>query len=618
MTTTPIRSKTKKIELLSPAKDLATAIAAIDHGADAVYIGADDFSARSAAANDIADISSLAEYAHRYRARVYITLNTIIYDSELERVREMVYRLHEAGTDALIVQDMALLEMELPPIELHASTQCDIRDAAKAIFLHEAGFTRVVAARETPLSSLREMASAGVEVEAFVHGALCVCYSGQCYMSQAFASRSANRGRCAQICRLPYELTDIQGRKITQSSALHALSLKDMNRSDYLGDMIDAGVTSFKIEGRLKDASYVKNITAWYRKKLDEAINSREGFSRSSDGISDISFIPDPNRSFNRGFTGYFLDGQTASDVWNPVTPKSTGEPAGKITRITSACMETDSPQQLNNGDGFLFVTPSGQTGGFRIDRAEGRTIYPTAMPDGIKTGSLLYRNYDNAFERALAGKTASRHIPVDILLEDSPGGYTLTLSDGYGFSASAYRACEKEDARTPQREKIISDISKLGGTEFSVSSADAAFPGERFIPGSLLSSMRRECCLKLREVRVRDIAESRAVKPHSYPYAPVGTQADYTYNISNEMARGFYEKCGITVTGRAFESENPGEVKIAECRHCIKYSLGYCPKHGGRGTLNGPVFLRSGKIRMKAVFDCRRCVMEIFPVKRP
>ena len=291
MTTTPIRSKTKKIELLSPAKDLATAIAAIDHGADAVYIGADDFSARSAAANDIADISSLAEYAHRYRARVYITLNTIIYDSELERVREMVYRLHEAGADALIVQDMALLEMELPPIELHASTQCDIRDAAKAIFLHEAGFTRVVAARETPVSSLREMASAGVEVEAFVHGALCVCYSGQCYMSQAFASRSANRGRCAQICRLPYELTDIQGRKITQSSALHALSLKDMNRSDYLGDMVDAGVTSFKIEGRLKDASYVKNITAWYRKKLDEAINSREGFSRSSDGIHKETII---------------------------------------------------------------------------------------------------------------------------------------------------------------------------------------------------------------------------------------------------------------------------------------------------------------------------------------
>lgn len=617
MTTTPVRHKTKKIELLSPAKDLSTAIAAIDHGADAVYIGADDFSARSAAANAIDDIAALASYAHRYRARVYVALNTIIYDGELERVREMVYRLHEAGADALIVQDMALLEMELPPIELHASTQCDIRDAAKASFLHEAGFTRVVAARETPLSSLREMASAGVEVEAFVHGALCVCYSGQCYMSQAFASRSANRGRCAQICRLPYDLTDGQGRKITKTP-VHALSLKDMDRSAHLGDMIDAGVTSFKIEGRLKDASYVKNITAWYRKKLDEAINSREGFSRSSDGVSDISFTPDPKRSFNRGFTDYFLGGQTASDVWNPVTPKSTGEPAGKITRIASACIETDSPLQLGNGDGFLFAAPSGRTGGFRIDRAEGRTIYPTAMPEGVETGSLLYRNYDNAFERALAGKTASRHIAVDISLEDSPGGYSLAISDGYGFSASAYRACEKEDARTPQREKIISDISKLGGTEFSVRTVAVKFSGERFIPGSLMSSMRRECCLKLREARMRDIAGSGTVKPHAYPSVPVGTPADYTYNISNEMARGFYEKCGVTVTGRAFELENPGEVKIAECRHCIKYSLGYCPKHGGRGTLNGPVFLRSGKIRMKAVFDCRRCIMEIFPVQRP
>lgn len=606
----------RKIELLSPARDLATAIAAIDHGADAVYIGADAFSARSAAANAIDDIAALASYAHRYRARVYVTLNTIIYDGELELVREMVYRLHEAGADALIVQDMALLEMELPAIELHASTQCDIREAGKASFLYRAGFTRVVAARETPLSALREMASAGPQVEAFVHGALCVCYSGQCYMSQAFTGRSANRGQCAQICRLPYDLTDGQGRKITKTP-VHALSLKDMDRSGYLGEMMDAGVTSFKIEGRLKDVSYVKNVTAWYRKKLDEAISSREGFSRSSDGVSDISFTPDPVRSFNRGFTDYFLGGQTAGDVWNPATPKSTGQPVGKITRISPGRMETDSLLALGNGDGFLFVTPDGHTGGFRIDRAEGRTIYPTSMPDGVKPGSALYRNRDNAFERALSGQTARRRIPVDISLEDSPGGYTLTISDEYGFSASAYRACGKEEARTPQREKISSDISKLGGTEFSVRTVAVKFSGERFIPASLLSSMRRECCEKLREYRMRDIVKSRLVKPHEYPPAPEGTCACYTYNISNAMARSFYEKCGVDVTQGAFEVENPGVVKIAECRHCIKYSLGHCPRHGGdAGTLNGPVFLKSGKIRLKAMFDCHRCVMELYPAE--
>ncbi len=449
----------RSIELLAPARDAEIAIAAIDHGADAVYLGGPDFSARHQAGNPVEQLARVADYAHRYRARVYVTLNTLLQDEELPRAEAMIREICSAGIDALIVQDMAVLEMDLPPVELHASTQAHIDTVEKALFLHRAGFSRLVLARELSLPQIEAIArESGAEIEAFVHGALCVSYSGQCYLSQALCGRSANRGRCAQVCRLPFDVLDPEGHLLRTGT--HALSLKDMNRSAHLEALIDAGVCSLKIEGRLKDLPYVKNITAYYRRTLDDLLYRRPDLARASDGQVDLRFTPDPARSFNRGYTDYLLHGERTEDLSNPATPKSIGQPAGRVVSVSRDSFTTDSPLAFAPGDGFVYLRRGEVQGGFRINRAQGSRLYPSRMPS-VRPGDLLYRNQDAAFDRLLAASSATRKVAVDLRLEATPEGYRLLAEDESGLHAEGTLCAAHTPADTPQKARLGQALSK-------------------------------------------------------------------------------------------------------------------------------------------------------------
>ncbi len=604
----------RTIELLSPAKDLDTALAAIDHGADAVYIGGPDFSARKAAGNSVEDIATLCQYAHRYRARVYITLNTILRDSELPAARKLIQDLYTAGTDALIVQDMGILEMNLPPIELHASTQTHIDTPEKADFLCQSGFSRVVVARELTINEITEISkNTDAELEAFVHGALCVSYSGQCYLSQAFTGRSANRGNCAQICRLPFDIFDPAGNLLRKSA--HMLSLKDMNRTDSLEGLIDAGVTSFKIEGRLKDTAYVKNVTAWYRQALDGIIARRDDLMRLSDGITRTTFRADPSRSFNRGFTDYLLSARRTEDPSNPATPKSLGQSVGKVKSVSRDCLTADSPEVFSAGDGFVLLRPDGTSGGFNINRAEGSRLFPFKMPD-VRPGDLLFRNSDAAFSRMLSAKSAERKVTVNFLLCQTPKGYRLSVSDESGFQTQAGLPAEHAPAKTPQRERIAGILSKLGGMEFEAGTITIDLPGEPFIPMSAVADLRRSALDSLRSVRTQNILSRRNIRPTGHPPVPASLDTDYRLNVSNYLARRFYEQCGVKSPAPAFEQVQVPGARLAVCRHCLKYSLGLCPRYAGKNGENFPyLVLKSGGIALRAEFDCRRCRMELFKI---
>lgn len=604
----------RTIELLSPAKDLDTALSAIDHGADAVYIGGPDFSARKAAGNTVEDIAVLCRYAHQYRARVYITLNTILRDPELDSVRELIQDLYAAGADALIVQDMGILEMDLPSIELHASTQAHIDTPEKANFLYRAGFSRVVVARELALHEIAKIAkNTGAELEAFVHGALCVSYSGQCYLSQAFTGRSANRGNCAQICRLPFDVFDPSGNPVCKGA--HVLSLKDMNRTDSLESLIDAGVTSFKIEGRLKDIAYVKNVTAWYRRALDGIIARRDDLTRLSDGAARTTFRPDPSRSFNRGFTDYLLSGRRTEDISNPATPKSLGQPAGKVQAVSRDSLTTHNPAGFSAGDGFVFLRVDGTSGGFNINRAEGNRLFPHKMPD-VRPGDLLFRNSDTAFSRILSARSAERKVGVDFQLAEIPEGYRLSVADESGFSATADIPAEHVPAKTPQRARLAGVLSKLGDTEFEARDIAIDLPEERFIPLSVVADLRRSAIDSLRSVRTEEVLFRRSIRPIGHPTLPEGTDTNYRLNVSNRLARRFYEECGVNSPAPAFEQTPVPGARLALCRHCLKYSLELCPRyHGKREEAFPYLVLKSGNISLRAEFDCRDCRMALFKI---
>lgn len=604
----------RTIELLSPAKDLDTALSAIDHGADAVYIGGPDFSARKAAGNSVENIALLCQHAHRYRARVYITLNTILSDSELPAAQKLIRDLYSAGADALIVQDMGILEMDLPPIELHASTQAHIDSPEKADFLYRAGFSRVVLARELALNEIAEIAeNTGAELEAFVHGALCVSYSGQCYLSHAFTGRSANRGNCAQVCRLPFDIFGPAGKPIRKG--VHALSLKDMNRADSLESLIDAGVTSFKIEGRLKDAAYVKNVTAWYRRALDGIIARRDDLTRLSDGTARTTFRPDPSRSFNRGFTDYLLSGRRTEDISNPATPKSLGQPAGKVQAVSRDSLTTDSPADFSAGDGFVFLRMDGTSGGFNINRAEGNRLFPYKILD-VRPGDLLFRNSDAAFSRILSVKSAERKIGVNFQFAEIPEGYRLSVWDESGFSAAADIPAEHIQAKTPQRPRLAGVLSKLGDTEFEARNIAIDLPEERFIPLSAIADLRRNAIEKLRDIRIQDVRSRRNIRPLGHPGLPEGTDTDYRLNVSNRLARRFYEECGVKSPAPAFEQTPIPGARLALCRHCLKYSLELCPRYAGKNGKDLPyLVLKSGNVSLRAEFDCVRCRMELFKI---
>ena len=481
--------KPRRIELLAPAKDLTCGIEAINHGADAVYIGAPKFGARAAAGNSLEDIRALCDYAHLYNARIYVALNTILREDELPEAEQLIWQLYQAGTDALIVQDMGITRLNLPPIPLHASTQTDNRTPEKVKFLESAGFTQVVLARELSLNEIRCISEqTTVPLEVFVHGALCVSYSGQCYLSAALSGRSANRGECAQYCRLPYSMVDANGTEIVHNK--HLLSLKDMNRSDQLEALLDAGVSSLKIEGRLKDVTYVKNITAYYRKKLDAILAHRPEYCRASAGTSTYTFEPVAEKSFNRGFTPFFLH-ERSKDITAFDTPKSLGEPVGTVKELKGTSFTVAGLKQLNNGDGLVFFNNRGELEGFRVNRVEANRVFPLDMPD-IKPKTPLYRNFDQMFEKLLAKPSAERKLSVKIEFLDNAFGFTLAMEDETGARVMLTEPFAKEPARREQTDNIRTQLSKLGNTPFEASEVIVQMGGNWFVPSSLLSGSYR------------------------------------------------------------------------------------------------------------------------------
>lgn len=603
--------KQRKIELLAPAKNLECGIAAIDHGADAVYIGAPKFGARAAAVNSLEDIAALVEYAHLYNARIYVTVNTILKDEELQETEKMIWALFRAGVDALIVQDMGITGLNLPPIPLHASTQMDNRTVEKVRFLADAGFRQVVLARELSLREISKIHEAcpDVPLEIFVHGALCVSYSGQCYVSQACFGRSANRGECAQFCRLPFSLVDAEGRVIVKDK--HLLSLKDLNQSDELEALLDAGASSFKIEGRLKDVSYVKNVTAAYRRKLDAIFARRKEYVRASSGSCRYAFNPQLDKSFSRGFTHYYLHGRT-KDVFSFDTPKSLGEEMGTMKEARGNYLTVAGLKSFNNGDGVCYIDEQGRLQGFRINRVEGNKLYPQEMPR-IKPRTVLYRNFDQEFEKILARKSSERRIAVSVRLTDTPFGFALTLTDEDDNSVTLSLAREKEPARTPQEENLKTQLAKFGNTPFEAVRIDIDFTGNWFLPASVLADFRRQAVEKLISARrINYRRELFVLKPtaHAFPQSTL----TYLGNVMNGQAVSFYAGHGVASIAPAFERAPAEKAVLMFCKHCLRYSMGWCPVHQReRSPYREPYYLVStdGK-RFRLEFDCKNCQMKV------
>ena len=608
----------RPIELLAPAKTADIGIEAVLHGADAVYIGGPCFGARAAAANSVNDIARLVDFAHRYEARVYVTLNTLLYDDELKLAERLIAELYRVGVDALIVQDMGVLRLDIPPIALHASTQTDNRTVEKVRFLYDAGFSRVVLARELSGEQIRTIAEmVPVELEVFVHGALCVSYSGQCYLSRALSGRSANRGECAQYCRLPYTLLDADRRPLIRDK--HLLSLKDMNRTDRLEALLDAGATSLKIEGRLKELSYVKNVTAWYRRRLDEIFERRPEYRAASSGRVELSFEPMPQKSFNRGFTRYFFDGRPDKDMGSPDTPKSLGEPVGRVAQVRGSVLKIQGSGALHNGDGLCFLNKKGVFEGFRVNRVEDAVVYPFEKLN-ISSGTLLYRNYDRLFEQALQKKSAQRRIPVDLRLYEIQDGFALKITDNSGRSAVVARDWGKEEARTPQIENQKAQLSRLGDTCFEARSVDVLCSKEYFLPASLLADLRRETVDRMMLVRRLSYRPSRRREEGSALY-PV-SELDYLGNVSNASARAFYQAHGVKKIAPAYECEPVEGVALMFTRFCLKRQWGRCPRENvrpqGGSVWKEPLFLQYRDTLLRLEFDCRLCQMRLYRVLSP
>jgi len=605
--------KIRNIELLAPARNAETGIEAIRHGADAVYIGAPQFSARAAAGNSLEDITRLVEFAHQFDARVYVALNTILTDEQLPDAEALIHSLYKIGVDAIIVQDMGILSLNLPPIAIHASTQTDNRTVEKVKFMEECGFSQVVLARELTLPLIKEIASnTKVPLEVFVHGALCVSYSGQCYVSQAYTNRSANRGECAQFCRLPYRLEDANGKVIATNQ--HLLSLKDMNRSESLEQLLDAGVTSLKIEGRLKDISYVKNITAYYRQKLDQIFKRRPEYRAASSGKCSFNFTPIPEKSFNRGFTDYYIDkkNKQQESIANFTTPKSQGEFVGFVKAIGRNYFTVSGIVPLNNGDGLCFINDKSDLVGFRVNRVEENRLFPAEMPT-LKAKTRLYRNFDQEFERQLSKPTAERKINIAVELSEIPFGFALTMTDDKKRSVSVTFPYEKQPAQSPQRENISRQLSKLGNTIFTADKVEIKTRGEWFVPASQLAEWRRIVVERL--VNVRSIAFRQPIsriKETDHPF--VEKKLTYLANVANKNAERFYLRHQVTEVAPAFELNPLKDVPLMFMKHCVKYSLGFCPVHQkGNGEFQEPLYLVTKNTRLRLEFDCKKCEMRVY-----
>lgn len=610
----------KTIELLSPAKDLEVGMAAINHGADAVYIGGPDFGAREKVSNSIEDIEKLCRHAALYDAKVYVTLNTLLRDNEQERARKIVYDCWNVGVDAMIVQDMSLLMMDLPPIPLHASTQCNNLSLEKVQFLEKVGFSQVVLGRELSLEQIKEIrANTSVPLEFFVHGSLCVCQSGQCYLSHYLGNRSANRGACAQPCRLPWNLLDENGKTLIENR--HLLSLKDLNNSAHLEQLIDAGITSFKIEGRLKEADYVKNVTAFYRKKLDEIISRRTDLQQASNGRCSFGFEVNPEKSFSRGFTDYFIEGRKKG-IDSPFTPKSMGEYVGEVTWCNSVRMELRTDKVLHNGDGFCFIDENGELKGLRADVVNGKTI-SSNRPHGATRGTKIYRNLDIEWQKQVDASNGNRKIDIQLSLEENEKGYEFIASvDGcrdVPWRVSTTTECEKIIANNPEKaaENIRKKALQWGDTIFNPVDLKLDFAQPYLIPASVIGEMKRNLVEKLMNQLVENHKNNRPRRDApwhvstNYPE----TELSYLGNVTNALASEFYRQHGVTEIEDGLEksySKQSG-IKVMTTKHCIRYANGMCSKETGKKAT--PLILSNEKGTFRLEFDCRNCQMNIFAV---
>ena len=600
-----------ELELLAPAKDLETGIAAITHGADAVYIAAHRFGAREKAGNPIESIAELCQFAHAYHARVYVTVNTIIFDSELKEVQELINQIYNAGADAIIIQDFAILAMDIPPIAIHASTQMHNINPDHINFLEKNGVSRIVLPRELTLDEISNFRSkTKAELEFFIHGALCVSYSGQCYMSYSLSGRSANRGACAQPCRLAYDLVDEMGNVLVENK--HLLSLKDINLSSHLADLIRAGITSFKIEGRLKDITYVKNITAHYSNLLNNFIGLNQQYKRASSGKCTYTFTPDPERTFNRGFTTHFINSRKPNQA-SLNTPKSVGKRIGMVDRIYRNYFCINSAETIHNGDGLCFFNSQNQLVGFRVNKVDGDKVFPNQMPTDLTIETTIYRNEDFELEQTLNRKSAERKVDCNIDVSITANNIRLSIEDEDGVIALIEIPNGFDKAKNPNYlDTIENQLRKTGDTIFNVNRVNIECTTEvPFIPTSIINSARRELTLQLRTKRIELHKQNRrdnTTTPATVPN-PILT---YKANVANRASTNFLLKHGAQSIEPAFEVKRPkGEVELMVTRYCIKHELGLCPsKQGAKPT--GRLFLKNDHNLFPLVFDCKNCVMKV------
>ena len=610
----------ENIELLAPARDLETGQVAINCGADAVYIGAARFGAREAAANPLEDLEALTRYAHRYRANVYVTLNTLLYDQELSAAERMVRQLYEMGVDALIIQDFALLEMNLPPIALFASTQMHNHTPERVAFLEQVGIRRAILARELSLEQVQAIrASTSIELETFIHGALCVSYSGRCYLSHALGGRSGNRGQCAQPCRRAYQLVDAAGNVLEDQR--HLLSLRDLNLTDHLDKLLDAGVRSFKIEGRLKDKSYVMNVVGHYRQQLDTLLSER-GLRPVASGRVVFDFAPNPVKTFNRGFTTYFLHERSDTLVsWD--TPKAIGEPLGRVATASSQAFTLDIPTEVHPGDGLCFFDEKRELHGTSVNGVEGASIQPAKM-DLITPGLWIYRNHDHQFEATLQKSQTARKIAVRMRLEPAPGGLSLLVEDEDGCRARCTMTCDFSPAEKPELvlANFEKQLRKLGGTDYECNSLEIALTETCFVPVAAINALRRGAIKSLTQARVASHPRlPGGILVNEVPYPQ--TTLSHEGNVLNKKALAFYQRHGVKSIEPAAEAgiDLRGR-KVMTTKYCLRYEMGSCPKeHKGaaRVRLQEPLALvDEDGVRLPLRFNCARCEMEVYYLEEP
>ena len=618
-----MRLQSHHLELLSPARDAAIAREAILHGADAVYIGGSGFGARHNASNSLRGVAELVPFAHRFGAKVFVTLNTILHDDELEPAQRLITDLYHTGVDALIVQDMGVLELDIPPIELHASTQCDIRTVEKAKFLSDAGFSQIVLARELNLNQIRDIHQAtDATIEFFIHGALCVAYSGQCNISHAQTGRSANRGDCSQACRLPYTLKDDQGRVVAFEK--HLLSMKDNDQTANLGALIDAGVRSFKIEGRYKDMSYVKNITAHYRQMLDAIIEDRGDLARASAGRTEHFFIPSTDKTFHRGSTDYFVNARKG-DIGAFDSPKFIGLPVGEVLKVAKDYLDVSVTEPLANGDG-LNVMIKREVVGFRANTVEKTgenryRVWPNEMPADLykaRPNAALNRNLDHNWQQALLKTSSERRIAVDIEL----GGWeeqlilTMTCEDGISVTHTLDGLFEVANNAEKALNSLKDGVAKLGQTIYYARNIAVNLPDALFVPNSLLNQFRRETAEMLDDARLANYPRGSR-KAETVP-APVYPESHLSFlaNVYNHKAREFYHRHGVQLIDAAYEAhEEKGDVPVMITKHCLRFAFNLCPKQA-KGNIKSwkatPMQLVNGDEVLTLKFDCRPCEMHV------